>query len=274
MTHWRPNVYRFTRNFLESGLQPRAITRDMHWGVPVPFAGLRGQADLRLDRGGHRLPLGQRRVGGAHAATPDAWERWWKDDAVPPVLLHRQGQHPLPHRHLAGHPDGPRRHDPAVRRARQRVHELRRPEGLQERWHRHHRPRPAEGVRPGPDPLLPDAQRAREQRHRLLVRRADPAQQRRAGGDLGQPGPSDADVHPALLRGKVPGDGSTDPALAAEIERTFETVTAQLDAGRFKETIGEVMALARVGNRFFDEQAPWRQVKEDRAAAVRRSARC
>ena len=63
--------------------------------------------------------------------------------------------------------------------------------------------------------------------------------------------------------GKVPGDGTTDPALAAEIEKTFETVTALLESARFKETIGEVMALARVGNRFFDERAPWRQVKED-----------
>ena len=36
MTHWRPNVYRFTLNFLEGGLQPRAITRDLTWGVPLP----------------------------------------------------------------------------------------------------------------------------------------------------------------------------------------------------------------------------------------------
>jgi methionyl-tRNA synthetase len=69
------------------------------------------------------------------------------------------------------------------------------------------------------------------------------------------------------FEGKVPGDGTTDPALAAEIEKTFETVTNLLASARFKETIGEVMALARVGNRFFDEKAPWRQVKEDHAAA-------
>ena len=36
MHHWRPNVYRFTINFLEGGLQPRAITRDLTWGVPLP----------------------------------------------------------------------------------------------------------------------------------------------------------------------------------------------------------------------------------------------
>jgi methionyl-tRNA synthetase len=65
----------------------------------------------------------------------------------------------------------------------------------------------------------------------------------------------------------VPGDGSTDPAIVAEIDRAFDTVTARLEGARFKETIGEVMALARVGNRYFDEKAPWKQVREDREAA-------
>jgi methionyl-tRNA synthetase len=67
--------------------------------------------------------------------------------------------------------------------------------------------------------------------------------------------------------GKVPGDGRTDEAIIAEIDRTFEAVTARLEGARFKETIGEVMALARVGNRYFDEKAPWKQVREDHEAA-------
>jgi methionyl-tRNA synthetase len=66
--------------------------------------------------------------------------------------------------------------------------------------------------------------------------------------------------------GKAPGDGSTDPALTAEIEKTFESVTAKLESARFKETIGEVLALARAGNRYFDENAPWKQVKVDHEA--------
>ncbi len=53
------------------------------------------------------------------------------------------------------------------------------------------------------------------------------------------------------------------------IEQAFAAVTASLEAARFKETIREVMALAQFGNRYFDEQAPWRQVKEDREAAAR-----
>ncbi len=37
--YWRSNVLSFTRNFIESGLKERAITRDIEWGVPVPLAG-------------------------------------------------------------------------------------------------------------------------------------------------------------------------------------------------------------------------------------------
>ncbi len=36
---WRPNVINFARNLLDAGLQPRPITRDLDWGIPVPVAG-------------------------------------------------------------------------------------------------------------------------------------------------------------------------------------------------------------------------------------------
>src|SRR5438045_4063126 len=36
---WRPNVSRFAHNYVANGLQPRAITRDIDWGVPVPVEG-------------------------------------------------------------------------------------------------------------------------------------------------------------------------------------------------------------------------------------------
>ena len=64
---WRPNVLKFSLNLLDD-LQPRAITRDLDWGVPVPLDGWRRpqrQADLRLVRRGDRLPVGICRVGPA-----------------------------------------------------------------------------------------------------------------------------------------------------------------------------------------------------------------
>jgi len=38
-THWRPNVYHFTLHYLQEGLNDRAITRDMEWGIPIPLPG-------------------------------------------------------------------------------------------------------------------------------------------------------------------------------------------------------------------------------------------
>ncbi|MEE9399843.1 MAG: methionine--tRNA ligase [Dehalococcoidales bacterium] len=38
-THWRPNVLNFTTRYLEEGLKDRAITRDINWGIPVPVDG-------------------------------------------------------------------------------------------------------------------------------------------------------------------------------------------------------------------------------------------
>src|SRR5207248_5691055 len=55
---------------------------------------------------------------------------------------------------------------------------------------------------------------------------------------------------------------------AERVAATFAAVTAGLGAARFKEPLREIMALAQFGNRFFDERAPWRQVKEDRAACA------
>src|SRR6266699_4770640 len=45
--HWRPNVLKFSLNLLDD-LQPRAITRDLDWGVPVPLDGWRDRPDKRI----------------------------------------------------------------------------------------------------------------------------------------------------------------------------------------------------------------------------------
>jgi methionyl-tRNA synthetase len=76
--------------------------------------------------------------------------------------------------------------------------------------------------------------------------------------------------------GAVPQAASTDQtdghaaeaAVSQRVAATFEAVTAGLSAARFKEPLREIMALAQYGNRFFDERAPWRQVKEDRSACA------
>ncbi|MBV9593031.1 MAG: methionine--tRNA ligase, partial [Actinobacteria bacterium] len=46
-SHWRPNVLKFSLNLLDD-LKPRAITRDLDWGVPVPLEGWRDRPDKKL----------------------------------------------------------------------------------------------------------------------------------------------------------------------------------------------------------------------------------
>ena len=88
-------------------------------GGADPAARVRAQADIRLVRRGDRLPVGQHRVGQADRRAGEV--AGVVAAALQVLLLHRQGQYPFPRRHLAGDADGPRRSEPALRRAGQRV---------------------------------------------------------------------------------------------------------------------------------------------------------
>jgi methionyl-tRNA synthetase len=80
--NWRPNVLKFSRNLLDD-LQPRAITRDLEWGVPIPLDGWRDRNDKRIyvwfDAVIGYLSASiewARRTG-----DPEAWRQWWSADA-------------------------------------------------------------------------------------------------------------------------------------------------------------------------------------------------
>ena len=69
---WRPNVYGQCKSWLDSGLQPRAVTRDLDWGVPVPLEGTDGKVlYVWFD-----APIGY--ISATKELTPD-WEKYWKD---------------------------------------------------------------------------------------------------------------------------------------------------------------------------------------------------
>ena len=184
-------------------------------GRPGSGRRLRGdarQADLRLDRRRHRLPLRRRRVGGE----PRHSRRLARLVAGPrraPRLLHGQGQHRLPHGHLAApccsatareESSGPGAAtlDAAGRRRRERVPDHGGQAVQREPGRRHLRQRLPRALRRGPAPLLPDRGRARDAGHRLHLGRVRPPQQRRARRDLGQPRQPHAHEHvPQLRRG-------------------------------------------------------------------------
>ncbi|MDR2414093.1 MAG: methionine--tRNA ligase [Odoribacteraceae bacterium] len=69
---WKPNVYGQCKSWLDSGLQPRAVTRDLDWGIPVPLDGCEGKVlYVWFD-----APIGY--ISATKELTPE-WETYWKD---------------------------------------------------------------------------------------------------------------------------------------------------------------------------------------------------
>ena len=70
---WRPNVYGQCKSWLDMHLQPRAVTRDLDWGIPVPVKGAEGKVlYVWFD-----APIGY--ISNTKELLPDSWETWWKD---------------------------------------------------------------------------------------------------------------------------------------------------------------------------------------------------
>ncbi|MBV9324978.1 MAG: methionine--tRNA ligase [Chloroflexi bacterium] len=269
MTHWRPNVYRFTINFLEGGLQPRAITRDLSWGVPLPPQVGPGWDDRRI------YVWFEACSGYLSAAIewardirgePQAWERWWKDpacrqyyfigkDNIPfhtviwPAILVGRGDVILPY-------DVPANEYMNV--------------GGQ-------KASKSAGVGSTVPQLLeafdPDAIR-----YYLIANAPETADTDYTEEDFVRRNNDELVatwgnlVHRTLsfmqraFEGVVP-EHTTDPEVAERVAAARASVEAQLDAVHLRAALREALNLARFGNEWFDRRAPWRQVREDRAAA-------
>lgn len=80
---WKTNVYGQCKSWLDQGLQPRAVSRDLDWGVPVPVEG----ADGKVLYVWFDAPIGY--ISATKELTPD-WEKYWKDKET--RLLHFIGK--------------------------------------------------------------------------------------------------------------------------------------------------------------------------------------
>ena len=109
---WRPNVYGQCKSWLDGGLKPRAVTRDLDWGIPVPVEGAEGKVlYVWFD-----APIGYisntKELCDQHPEL-GSWETWWKDPEsrlihfigkdnivfhciVFPAMLKAHGQYNLP----------------------------------------------------------------------------------------------------------------------------------------------------------------------------------
>ena len=71
---WRSTVYGQCKSWIDGGLQPRAVSRDLDWGVPVPVEGAEGKVlYVWFD-----APIGY--ISNTQELLPESWEKWWKSE--------------------------------------------------------------------------------------------------------------------------------------------------------------------------------------------------
>jgi methionyl-tRNA synthetase len=278
---WRPNVRRFSLNFVRE-LKPRAITRDLDWGVPIPVPGYEDNPDKRIYVWFDAV------IGYLSAAvewaqnrgTPDAWRSWWqnpgaehvyfmgKDNIVfhtviwPSMLLGYgaggeigagRGELQLPDNVVSSEfltMEGKK--FASSRGVGIYVHDF------LERYD-------ADALRyylsiAGPETQDTDftwAEFVRRTNGELvatwgnLVNRALQSAYKNFGR-VPEPGP----VIPA------------DDALLREVAAGFDVVGGLIEQARFKQGLQEVMRLAGLANQYVSEQAPWAALKTDPARAA------
>ena len=81
---WRSNVYGQCKSWLDAGLRPRAVTRDLEWGIPVPVEG----AESKVLYVWFDAPIGY--ISNTKELLPNDWEKWWKDEST--RLIHFIGK--------------------------------------------------------------------------------------------------------------------------------------------------------------------------------------
>jgi methionyl-tRNA synthetase len=269
---WRPNVINATRSRLESGeLHGRPITRDISWGIPIPFPGYDDK----------RIYVWYDAVIGYFAASvewaaltgePDAWHAWWRDPSArtyyfigkdniefhtiiwPGMLIGYDRGLNLPY-------DVP---------ANEYLNVEGRKLSKSRRW--------LIVMRDALDRYDPDP-------WRYALSASAPESQdvnftweefvRRNNDELvatwGNLANRVLGFAYKRFEGRVPAPGALDDADRAMLDAivpAFERVTALLDAVKLKQALGEAMALAHEANRYLNLKEPWQQIKTDRAGAA------
>ncbi|HMM41659.1 MAG TPA: methionine--tRNA ligase [Thermomicrobiales bacterium] len=269
--HWRPNVQNFVRNWLQEGLLPRPVSRDIEWGIPVPIEGY----EHKIIYVWFEAVIGYLSASiewAANNGRPDAWRDWWFDPNARPYYFIGKDNIPFhaiiwPAELLAYNPEMDLPYDiPA--------NEFLNLEGRQFSTSRNWAVwLPDYLERYAPDPLryyltaiAPETRDSEftwagyvERNNNELVA---------AWGNLVNRVVSFAHRH---WDGVVPTPGELDERdreLLASIEAGFQTVGDLYAGVELREALRQAMALAREVNRYLDETAPWFEVKTDKAAAA------
>ncbi len=278
--HWRPNVRKFALSLVAT-LKPRAMTRDLDWGVPIPVAGYDGRDDKRIYVWFDAVVgyLSASVEWAASRGTPEAWREWWQNPdsrhsyfmGKDNIIFHTVIWPSI----LLGYGEGGELG--AGRGALQLPYDVVASEYLTMEGKQLSTSRNV-GIyvrdyldRYDPDPLRyfltaagPETQDAGFTWAEFVRRSNDELLAN--WGNL---------VNRTLTNAKrnfgaVPQPGEltdADEAVLASVEAGFARVGELIESARFKAALAEAMRLSTLANQYLSEQAPWATLEADRARA-------
>lgn len=254
---WKPNVYGQCKSWIDAGLQPRAMTRDSSWGVPVPLPDAEGKVlYVWFD-----APIGY--ISATKDLTSD-WEQYWKSEDT--KLVHFIGKDNIVF-HCIIFPSMLKAHGDYVLPESVPANEFLNIEGQKVSTSRNWAVWVDEYLRDFPD--MQDALRY------VLCANAPETKDNdftwkefgeRVNGELvavfGNFVNRAMVLTHKLCKGRVPpihGDilDDADRAVFEAIQEAKTQIESAISEYRFREGLAAVMNLARVGNKYLQEKAPW-----------------
>ncbi|MEX0843676.1 MAG: methionine--tRNA ligase [Balneolaceae bacterium] len=263
--NWKPNVMGQVKSWLNDGLNDRAATRDLTWGVPVPLEEAKGKVlYVWFD-----APIGYvsaTKEWAIEEGEPDKWKKYWQDEDTElyhfigkdnivfhcimfPVVLMEHGDYVLP------------KNVPANEFLNLEGKKLSTSRGWAVWLHEYLEDFEPDLLRYALGTTLPESKDSdfswKDFQMRINTELADV---------LGNFTNRSLSFTSNYADGRVPEliePSKVDKEALKAIEEQKEKITQAYESFRFKEAINETMNLARIGNRYFTETEPWKTRKNE-----------
>ncbi|MDR2466016.1 MAG: methionine--tRNA ligase [Prevotellaceae bacterium] len=264
---WKPNVYGQCKSWLDQGLQPRAVSRDLSWGVPVPVEGAEGKVlYVWFD-----APIGY--ISNTRELLPDSWELYWKDGGT--RLVHFIGKDNIVF-HCIVFPAMLRAHGGYILPDNVPANEFLNLEGKKISTTRNHAVWLHEYLDdfPGKEDAL---------RYALCANAPETKDNDFTWADFQSRNNNELVavagnfVNRAMVlthkyfKGTIPARGELeeiDLAVARQIPEIIARVETMLETFKFREALKSVMDIARVGNKYLADTEPWKLSDSRRIGTV------
>ena len=259
---WRSTVYGQCKSWLMGGLQPRAVSRDLDWGVPVPVPGAEGKVlYVWFD-----APIGY--ISNTKELLPYSWEKWWKSEDT--RLIHFIGKDNIVF-HCIVFPSMLKAHGGYVLPDNVPANEFLNLEGDKISTSRNWAVWAHEYLKDFPG-------KADVMRYVLTANAPETKDNDFSWKEFQTRNNSELVaifgnfVNRAIVlthkyfEGKVPPRGvltEADKAVLAEVPEIRRSLEENLEGFRFRDALKDAMALARLGNKYISDSEPWKTAKED-----------